>query len=94
MGHSTMLDKYTPLLAYISTIIEERQLNVAQMDVFLRLMMDRITLWDCPSTSTLPMQAQLLYLDSVDPSKDISIYLIPLRFGLRDWAYTIQCSIL
>ena len=58
-------------------ILEERQLNVTQMDVFSRLMMDRIiflgTQIDDYTANTL--QAQLLYLDSVDAGKDISIYL-------------------
>lgn len=58
-------------------ILEERQLNVTQMDVFSRLMMDRIiflgTQIDEYTANTL--QAQLLYLDSVDPGKDISIYI-------------------
>ena len=58
-------------------ILEERQLNVTQMDVFSRLMMDRIiflgTEVDDYTANTL--QAQLLYLDSVDNGKDISIYI-------------------
>ena len=58
-------------------ILEEHQLNVTQMDVFSRLMMDRIiflgTQIDDYTANTL--QAQLLYLDSVDPGKDISIYV-------------------
>ena len=58
-------------------ILEERQLNVTQMDVFSRLMMDRIiflgTQIDDYTANTL--QAQLLYLDSVDSGKDISIYI-------------------
>ena len=58
-------------------ILEERQLNVTQMDVFSRLMMDRIiflgTEIDDYTANTL--QAQLLYLDSADPGKDISIYV-------------------
>ena len=58
-------------------IVEERQLNVTQMDVFSRLMMDRIiflgTQIDDYTANTL--QAQLLYLDSVDNGKDISIYV-------------------
>jgi ATP-dependent Clp protease protease subunit len=58
-------------------ILEERQLNVTQMDVFSRLMMDRIiflgTEVDDYAANTL--QAQLLYLDSVDNGKDISIYI-------------------
>ena len=58
-------------------ILEERQLNVTQMDVFSRLMMDRIiflgTEIDDYTANTL--QAQLLFLDSADPGKDISIYV-------------------
>ena len=58
-------------------IVEERQLNVAQMDVFSRLMMDRIiflgTAIDDYTANVI--QAQLLFLESVDPTKDIQIYL-------------------
>lgn len=64
--------------SYISpTIIEERQLNVAQMDVFSRLMMDRIIFLstDVNDYTATVVQGQLLYLDSVDPGKDISIYI-------------------
>lgn len=63
---------------YISpTIIEERQLNVASMDVFSRLMMDRIIFLGLPVDDYVAniIQAQLLYLDSSDPGKDIQIYL-------------------
>jgi ATP-dependent Clp protease protease subunit len=64
--------------SYISpTIIEERQLNVAQMDVFSRLMMDRIIFLGLPIDDYVAniIQAQLLFLESSDPSKDIQIYL-------------------
>jgi len=64
--------------SYISpTIIEERQLNVASMDVFSRLMMDRISFLGLPIDDYVAniIQAQLLYLDSADPGKDIQIYL-------------------
>lgn len=58
-------------------ILEERQLNVTQMDVFSRLMMDRIiflgTEIDDYTANTL--QAQLLFLDSTDAGKDVSIYI-------------------
>ncbi len=73
------IGKTSPVTSsYISpTIIEERQLNVAQMDVFSRLMMDRIiflgTTVDDYSANVI--QAQLLYLDSCDPGKDVSIYI-------------------
>lgn len=58
-------------------ILEERQLNVTQMDVFSRLMMDRIIFLstDVNDYTATVVQGQLLYLDSVDPGKDISIYL-------------------
>lgn len=63
--------------SYISpTIIEERQLNIATMDVFSRLMMDRIIFLGMPIDDYVAnvIQAQLLYLDSADPGKDIQIY--------------------
>lgn len=63
--------------SYISpTIIEERQLNVASMDVFSRLMMDRIIFLGLPVDDYAAniIQAQLLYLDSADSEKDIQIY--------------------
>ncbi len=77
--NSIVLDQYTSVSNnYISpTIIEERQLNVASMDVFSRLMMDRIIFLGLPIDDYVAniIQAQLLYLESADPSKDISIYL-------------------
>ena len=75
------LDKYTSItndINYISpSILEERQLNVTQMDVFSRLMMDRIIFLgtQVDDYTANVIQAQLLYLDSSDPGKDISIYL-------------------
>ena len=58
-------------------ILEERQLNVTQMDVFSRLMMDRIIFLGTPidDYTANTLQAQLLYLDSTDSGKDISIYI-------------------
>ncbi len=64
--------------SYVSpTIIEERQLNVATMDVFSRLMMDRIIFLGAPiyDDAANIIQAQLLFLESVDPDKDIQIYI-------------------
>ena len=61
---------------YISpTIMEERQLNVTQLDVFSRLMMDRIIFLgtQVDDYTANVIQAQLLYLDSADPGKDISL---------------------
>ena len=76
---SSALDKYASITDnYISpTIIEERQLNVAQMDVFSRLMMDRIIFLgtQVDDYAANVIQAQLLYLDSADPGKDIFIYI-------------------
>ena len=76
--NSQVMDKYTSLTnSYISpTIIEERQMNIASMDVFSRLMMDRIIFLGLPIDDYVAniIQAQLLYLDSTDPSKHISIY--------------------
>ena len=76
---ATALDSYMNVSSsYISpTIIEERQLNVAQMDVFSRLMMDRIIFLgtQIDDYTANVIQAQLLYLDSSDPGKDISIYI-------------------
>ena len=58
-------------------ILEERQLNVTQMDVYSRLMMDRIIFLgsEVDDYAANTLQAQLLYLDSVDSGKDISIYI-------------------
>ncbi len=80
MGISSLtLDRYNSAYgSYISpTIIEERQLNVAQMDVFSRLMMDRIIFLGVPIDDYVAniIQAQLLFLESNDPKRDIQIYL-------------------
>lgn len=76
---SLALDQYTSQVNnYISpTIIEERKLNIATMDVFSRLMMDRIIFLGVPIDDYVAniIQAQLLFLESVDASKDIQIYL-------------------
>ena len=76
---SISMDKYNSAYgSYISpTIIEERQLNIAQMDVFSRLMMDRIIFLGVPIDDYVAniIQAQLLFLESNDSSRDIQIYL-------------------
>lgn len=73
------LEKYANnITSYISpTIIEERQLNVAQMDVFSRLMMDRIIFLGDQIDDYVAniIQAQLLFLESSNPKRDIQIYL-------------------
>ncbi len=76
---STSMHKYTSVVDnYISpTIIEERQLNIATMDVFSRLMMDRIIFLGTPIDDDVAniIQAQLLFLESTDSRRDIQIYL-------------------
>lgn len=73
------LHSYSSLYSsYINpTIIEERQLNVATMDVFSRLMMDRIIFLGVPINDDVAniIQAQLLFLESADSNSDIQIYL-------------------
>lgn len=75
---SLTLDRYSSFYgSYISpTIIEERQLNIVTMDVFSRLMMDRIIFLGTPIDDYVAniIQAQLLFLESTDPAKDIQIY--------------------
>jgi ATP-dependent Clp protease protease subunit len=77
--NSLVYDQYQSIYAdYISpTIIEERQLNVASMDVFSRLMMDRIIFLGTGINDYVAniIQAQLLFLESVDAKKDIQIYV-------------------
>ena len=79
-GISSMtMHRYESVLdGYINpTIIEERKLNVASMDVFSRLMMDRIIFLGVPIDDDVAniIQAQLLFLASNDSSSDISLYL-------------------
>lgn len=82
-------------------ILEERQLNVTQMDVFSRLMMDRIIFLgtQVDDYSANVIQAQLLYLDSSDPGKDISIYInspggsVYAGYGIYDTMQFIGCDV-
>ena len=82
-------------------ILEERQLNVTQMDVFSRLMMDRIIFLGTPidDYTANTLQAQLLYLDSVDSGKDISIYInspggsVYAGLGIYDTMQFIQSDV-
>lgn len=107
VGHrgitSTSFDKVTSAYAsYISpTIIEERQLNIASMDVFSRLMMDRIIFLGLPIDDYVAniIQAQLLYLDSAEPGKDIQLYLntpggqVHSGLGIYDTMQFISCDV-
>jgi ATP-dependent Clp protease protease subunit len=105
MGISSLsLHKFDSLYAnsYISpTIIEERQMNVAQMDVFSRLMMDRIIFLGIPIDDYVAniIQAQLLFLESSDPGKDIQIYFnspggsVHAGLGIYDTMQYINCDV-
>ncbi len=105
--NSQALDDYTKFTSqassgYISpTIIEERQLNVAQMDVFSRLMMDRIIFLGTAIDDYVAnvIQAQLLFLETSDPGKDISLYInspggsVYAGYGIYDTMQYIDCDI-
>lgn len=62
---------------FTPAVIEERQLNVAQMDVFSRLMMDRIIFMGVPVESYVAnvIQAQMLFLESADPKRDVQMFI-------------------
>lgn len=82
-------------------ILEERQLNVTQLDVFSRLMMERILFLGAPIYDDVAniIQAQLLFLESVDPSKDIQIYInspggsVSAGLGIYDTMQLINCDV-
>ena len=104
MGISSLsLHKFESISAsYISpTIIEERQMNIAQMDVFSRLMMDRIIFLGVPIDDDVAniIQAQLLFLESSDSGKDIQIYFnspggsVHAGLGIYDTMQYINCKI-
>lgn len=87
---------------YVSpTIIEERHLNVATMDVFSRLMMDRIIFLGAPiyDDAANIIQAQLLFLESVDADKDIQLYInspggsVSAGLGIYDTMQLISCDV-
>lgn len=87
---------------YVSpTIIEERSLNVAQMDVFSRLMMERIIFLGAPINDTAAniIQAQLLFLESIGPDKDIMLYInspggsVSAGLGIYDTMQLIRCDV-
>ena len=93
LGMSSMVldDVINSQASYLNPyILEERQLNVTQLDVFSRLMMDRIIFLGTPidDYTANTLQAQLLYLDSVDSGKDISIYINLYRNGGFDGGRT------
>jgi ATP-dependent Clp protease protease subunit len=75
------IEKTTPtgpnIQGFTPAVIEERQMNMVQMDVFSRLMMDRILFLGVAVTDYVAnvVQAQLLFLDSTDPKRDIQMYI-------------------
>ena len=78
ISSSTLWDYQSAVNAYINpTVIEERRMNVAQMDVFSRLMMDRIIFLGVAIDDDVAniITAQLLFLESIDSSADISLYI-------------------
>lgn len=98
------LDQYGASISnnYISpTIMEERKLNVTQLDVFSRLMMDRIIFLgtQVDDYTANVIQAQLLYLDSSDPGKDIALYInspggsVYAGLGIYDTMQYIQSDV-
>ena len=101
--NSLVYDQYTSILgSYISpTIIEERQLNMATMDIFSRLMMDRIIFLGLPIDDYVAniVQGQLLYLESSDHTKDIQIYVnspggsVYAGLGIYDTMQYIQADV-
>ena len=100
---SLKLHNYNSILSgYVSpTIIEERQLNVATMDVFSRLMMDRIIFLGAPiyDDAANIIQAQLLFLETNDPEKDIQIYInspggsVSAGLGIYDTMQLVSCDV-
>ena len=100
---SLTLDGYGKIVSsYMNPmIIEERQLNVAQMDVFSRLMMDRIIFLGCPINDEVAniIQAQLLFLDSNGYDSDISLYInspggeVYAGLGIYDTMQTIASEV-
>ena len=102
----TMHDYRADITNYVSpTIIEERQLNVAAMDVFSRLMMDRIIFLGAPIYDDVAniIQAQLLFLDYATmpdgTSRDINLYInspggsVSAGLGIYDTMQLISCDV-
>jgi len=83
LGMSSMhLEKYMQasvpnITGFTPQIIEERQMNIASMDVFSRLMMDRIIFMGVPVNDYVAnvVQAQMLFLEGVDPKRDIQMFI-------------------
>ena len=101
--NSLTLEKFQSVTnSYLTpNIIEERQLNIASMDVFSRLMMDRIIFLGVPIDEDVAniIMAQLLFLETSDPGKDIQIYFntpggsVYAGLGIYDTMQYISCDI-
>ena len=111
LGMSSMhLEKYAEKASPVSVpniqgftpnVIEERQMNIVGLDVFSRLMMDRIIFLGAPIDDYVAniIQAQLLYLDSADPTKDIQVYFntpgggVHAGLGIYDTMQYTSCDV-
>ena len=98
----TLHDVRSAYDAYVNPmILEERQLNVTQLDVFSRLMMDRILFLGAPINDDVAniIQAQLLFLESVEPHSDIQLYIntpggsVSSGLGIYDTMQLINCDV-
>lgn len=103
---SMHIEKYTSTSVpkinnFTPAVIEERQMNIAQMDVFSRLMMDRIIFLGRPVDDYVAnvIQAQLLFLDSTDNKRDIQLYInspggsVTAGLGIYDTMQYIQAEV-
>ena len=102
ISSSTLHSLSSIYAGYINpTIVEERKLNVAQMDVFSRLMVDRIIFLGCPIDDDVAniIQAQLLFLDSTGSDSDITLYInspggvVYAGLGIYDTMQTIRSDV-
>ena len=100
--NSMVLDDVIKSQGYLNPyILEERQLNVTQLDVFSRLMMDRIIFLGAPiyDDAANIIQAQLLFLESADPEKDILLYInspggsVSAGLGIYDTMQLVNCDV-
>lgn len=98
----TLHDVKSAYAAYVNPmILEERHLNVTQLDVFSRLMMDRILFLGAPVDDDVAniIQAQLLFLESVDPHSDIQLYIntpggsVSAGMGIYDTMQLVNCDV-
>ena len=98
----TLHDVKSAYAAYVNPmILEERHLNVTQLDVFSRLMMDRILFLGAPVNDDVAniIQAQLLFLESVDPHSDIQLYIntpggsVSAGLGIYDTMQLVNCDV-